>query len=112
MCMVTLDGSGQPISASDLVLYRTELPNGVGGDPRPAVRFEQHTVGGRLEADGTFRGTRWHTVGLEHESEDEPAMQLTPSTPSSEDIVAIKPSSPRSCGAPARGYTRRELSSV
>ena len=90
VCMVTLDASGRPVSASDLVLYRTALADGVDGDPRPAVRFEQHTVGGRLEADGTFHGTRWHTIGLEHEGEDEPAMQMTPSTPTADDIAAIK----------------------
>ena len=56
--LVTLDGKGRPISASDLVLYRSGLEDG-----RVEVRTE--SIGGRIEADGRFFGTRWTSIGYE-----------------------------------------------
>jgi hypothetical protein len=90
--LVLLDADGRPMSASDGVLYRIELPEGTADDPRPAVRFEMENVGGRLEPDGRFLGTRWRTVSLQHDEDDENATQLEslPSAPSEADIAAIK----------------------
>jgi hypothetical protein len=90
--LVLVDADGRPMSASDGVLYRIELPEGAAGDPRPAVRFEMENVGGRLEPDGRFLGTRWRTVSLQHGEDEENATQLesTPSAPSEADIAAIK----------------------
>jgi hypothetical protein len=89
--LVVVDADGRPISASDGVLYRTELPQGTADDPRPAARFEMESVGGRLEPDGRFLGTRWRTVSLQREDEEEATqMESTPSAPSDADITAIK----------------------
>jgi hypothetical protein len=82
--LVLLDADGRPISASDGVLYRIEQPDGM-------VRFEMESVGGRLEPDGRFLGTRWRNVSLQRENEDDATpLEATPSTPSDEDVVAIK----------------------
>ena len=90
--LVLVDADGRPLSASDGVVYRIELPQGTAGDPRPAVRFEMENVGGRLEPDGRFLGTRWRTVSLQHGEDDEDVTRLesTPSAPSEADIAAIK----------------------
>ena len=77
--LVVLDGSGLPISAGDTVVYC------VGRDTR------HENIGGRLEADGTFRGTRWTTIGVAPAEEgDEPELRSTPSEPSPEEIRGIK----------------------
>ena len=82
--LVVIDGDGRPISASDGVLFRIELPLG-------AARFEMESVGGRLEPDGRFLGTRWRTVSIQHrEEEDATQLESTPSVPSDADVAAIK----------------------
>ena len=82
--LVVIDGDGHPISASDGVLYRIELPQG-------AARFEMESVGGRLEPDGRFLGTRWRTVSIQHrDEEDATQLESTPSAPSDADVAAIK----------------------
>jgi len=76
---VTLDAAGRPISAGDTVLYRD------GGQVR------QESIGGRIEDDGTFNGTRWRTTGVEgSEDEDEPELVSTPSAPSPDEVEGIK----------------------
>jgi hypothetical protein len=78
--MVTLDAKGVPISASDWVLY-------VGGEPREYVH---ENVGGRIEPDGTFRGTRWRTVMVEAPESDEPQPRETVrSDPTPEDVQGL-----------------------
>ena len=55
--MITLDGNGKLLSASDPVLLQRKEPRG-----RDIVSiYDQETVGGRFEEDGSFRGTRWIT---------------------------------------------------
>ena len=92
--LVVLDETGAAISANDSVLYRTELPDGEAGDPRPAVRWEHESVGGRLEHDGRFLGTRWLTITVtDPDSDDEEHVrrrEATPSAPSDADVAAIK----------------------
>jgi len=92
--LVVLDETGWAISANDSVLYRTELPDGDGEDPRPAVRWEHESVGGRLERDGGFLGTRWLTITVtDPDSDDEEDVrrrEATPSPPSDADVAAIK----------------------
>jgi hypothetical protein len=80
--LVVLDATGRAISASDMVMYRAEF----GED----VVFFQETVGGRLEEDGTFRGTRWRTLGLESAKEEEAKLDPSPSVPSDADAQALK----------------------
>ena len=58
VAMVVLDAAGQPISASDMVMHRIERDN-------DEVEYVHDNVGGRIEADGRFLGTRWHSVSVE-----------------------------------------------
>jgi len=80
--LVVLDEKGRAISASDHVMYRAEL----SGD----VVFFQETVGGRLEADGTFRGTRWRTLGLDSPRDEEAKLDSSPSPPTEAEAQALK----------------------
>jgi hypothetical protein len=80
--LVVLNEKGRAISASDHVMYRAKL----GED----VVFFQETVGGRLEEDGTFRGTRWRTLGLESAKEEEAKLDPLPSAPSEAEANALK----------------------
>lgn len=80
--LVVLDAQGRAISASDMVMYRAEL----GGE----VVFFQETVGGRLEEDGSFRGTRWRTLGLDSPNDEEAKLDASPSTPTQAETQALK----------------------
>jgi len=93
--LVVLDANGQPISASDHVLYWSEVSRtGQDADTSSAkalsAKFYQESIGGRFETDGTFRGTRWQTVGEDYGDGSEPKMDSTPSEPSAADIAGIK----------------------
>jgi hypothetical protein len=78
--MVTVDGRGRAISASDLVLFRRGLDDG-----RVEVRTE--SIGGRIAADGRFFGTRWTATGFESRGVDaDSGIESTPSTPSDADV--------------------------
>ena len=93
--LVVLDATGKPISASDHVLYWSEVSK-IGQDAdavsgsAPHAEFYQESIGGRFETDGTFRGTRWQTVGEDYGDGSEPKMDSTPSEPSAADIAGIK----------------------
>ena len=93
--LVVLTASGQLISASDTVLYRSGVSK-TAQDTTPSspatdhVEFHSETIGGRFELDGTFHGTRWETSGIESSDGSEPEMSSKRSTPSEEDIAAIK----------------------
>lgn len=86
---VTLDATGRPISASDHVYLRDIT----GLDPTAAlharVPMRQESVGGRLEEDGSFRGTHWTVEGMEPD-DDEPTWTHTPRPPTDEEIVGLK----------------------
>jgi len=93
--LVVLTSSGQLISASDTVLYRseeskTDQDTGSFSATTDHVEFHSETIGGRFELDGTFRGTRWETSGVESPDGSEPMMNSKRSAPSPEDIAAIK----------------------
>jgi hypothetical protein len=83
---VVLDDEGRPISASDMVFYRTGAPV----EPEVRAQIRQESVGGRFEADGSFRGTRWLTVGPEPADDQSPDWESTPSEPSAADIAALR----------------------
>jgi hypothetical protein len=90
--LVVLDADGVPLSASDAVLYRTG-PDGASpsedGDA-PAV-IHQESVGGRFEPDGSFRGTRWHSVAVDPGGgSDELQWESTPSEPSASDVAGLR----------------------
>lgn len=80
--LVVLDAQGTAISASDMVMYRAEL----GGE----VVFFQETVGGRLEEDGSFRGTRWRTLGLDSPRDEEAKLEASPSPPTDAEAQALR----------------------
>ena len=89
--MVVLDAGGTLLSASDGVLYCT----GLSGGPAPTdceaptlVRVE--SIGGRFETDGSFRGTRWHSVAVDLGGDEEPEWESTPSEPSAEDVAGLR----------------------
>lgn len=85
--MLTLDATGRPISAGDYVLYEAD------GEPgeNAAVTYVHESLGGRLEEDGSFKGTRWHTVMVQQPGADEaePREQI-PSPPTDVEIAGIK----------------------
>ena len=79
--LVVLDADGVPVSASDGVFFR------IDGEPA-MVRHE--SIGGRFEADGTFRGTHWISEGPDP-GEDEPAdLASTPRAPHPDEIAALR----------------------
>ena len=80
--LVVLDAQGTPISANDMVMYSAEL----GGENV----FFQENVGGRLEADGSFRGTRWRTLGVEGPKDEEAKLDASPSQPTAAEGAALK----------------------
>jgi hypothetical protein len=93
--LVVLDATGQPISASDHVLYWSEVSKtdknaDTSSGRAPHAEFYQESIGGRFETDGTFRGTRWQTVGEDYHDGSEPKMDSTPSEPSAADIAGIR----------------------
>jgi hypothetical protein len=89
--MVVLDAAGQPISAGDTVVYQRKLaPQSDAPEAGSDTEFYQENVGGRIEQDGTFRGTRWHTVGVDRANSDEPELESTPSAPTEADVIGIK----------------------
>ncbi|HET7230169.1 MAG TPA: hypothetical protein VFJ16_09215 [Longimicrobium sp.] len=84
--MVTVDAAGQPVSASDHVMYRSEI--GSGADV--VTEFRHESVGGRLEPDGTFHGTRWSTVSTQTADGEDLSSHSTPSPPADDDAAAIR----------------------
>src|SRR3954468_7300900 len=89
--LVVLDADGTLLSASDAVLYRSapvgasSPANGAG-----AATILQMSVGGRFEPDGSFHGTRWHSVAVERGGEEELEWESTPSSPSEEDVEGLR----------------------
>lgn len=80
--MVTLDETGTPISAGDWVMYATQGADG--------TTYLHENVGGRLETDGSFRGTRWHSVTFQKpDSDDAELRESRNSPPSPDDVEAI-----------------------
>lgn len=77
--LVTLDETGRPISASDAVMYFAE------------GHAVHENVGGRLEPDGSFKGTRWRSISVEVEGKDDPEVRdSVPCAPSEEDVHNLK----------------------
>jgi hypothetical protein len=81
--LVTMDESGRPISASDHVLFRAPSDGG-------AWEVRQESIGGRLELDGTFRGTHWLVTGPEPLDDEEPSWDMRPRPPEDAEIAALK----------------------
>lgn len=81
--MVTVDASGTPLSAGDTVLYNI-APRQPGN-----ARYVTESIGGRLESDGSFHGTRWHTDSEAQPDDDSPPVEATPSTPDADEVAAL-----------------------
>ena len=80
--MVTL-ADGKPVSATDWVMFRSHSAEG--------TTCVHENVGGRLEPDGRFLGTRWRTVAFERPGVEEAEMrEMTRLPPSESDIEAIR----------------------
>jgi hypothetical protein len=58
-------------------------------DDAPAV-IHQESVGGRFEPDGSFRGTRWHSVALEPGGDEDPEWESTRSEPSPDEVAGLR----------------------
>lgn len=80
---VVVDAGDVPMSASDWVMHRVDTGDGV-------LTWHHHSVGGRLEPDGTFRGTRWHTVAMQTGNDENPTLNSTPSAPDEADVAGIR----------------------
>jgi hypothetical protein len=87
--LVVLDASGRAISASDGVVYRHEIA-GAGPDGAPAVAWRQESLGGRLEPDGSFRGTHWVSTSIEEADGTARDAQLTPSEPTAAEAARLR----------------------
>ena len=88
--MVVLDATGQPISAGDHVMICRPVP----GDDVARTEYTHDSIGGRLEADGTFNGTRWHMVRVlaedEEDTQEAAVAGSQSSRPTDEEIVLLK----------------------
>ena len=81
--MVTLDEAGTPISAGDWVMFRRQDAEG--------ITYVHENVGGRLDPNGRFHGTRWRSVMFERSGSDKPEMrETTQLPPSAQDVEAIQ----------------------
>jgi hypothetical protein len=87
--LVTLDEHGALLSGSDLVMYVLET----SPDGDEATLTEHHSVGGRFETDGSFRGTH-SKLTLESAAdggEDESKVRSAENRPpTDEEITALR----------------------
>jgi hypothetical protein len=83
--LVVLDATARPIAASDHVLFWSP-----GDGPSDPAQVRQESIGGRLEADGSFSGTCWLVTGPDPK-DDEPAQwDSTPRPPTPAEIAALR----------------------
>jgi hypothetical protein len=82
--LVVLDASSRPVAASDHVLFWS--PGQRPSDPR---QIRQESIGGRLEPDGTFRGTCWVVAGPEPANDDPPQWDSTSRPPTAAESAAF-----------------------
>ncbi len=73
--------AGKPISAGDWVMYCSGRP----------LQYVHENVGGRIQPDGSFLGTRWRTVAVEVPGQEEPEQkEMVKSDPTDEDVAGIR----------------------
>ena len=87
--MVTIDASGRPISASDHVMLRHVGHEDGAADPGEKTIMNQSSLGGRIEHDGTFRGTFWTVEGPEPDGDELPQWLQTPRAPTDEEVARL-----------------------
>lgn len=85
--LITVDATRAVLSAGDGVMFHREERR--GNDLWNI--YDHESVGGRFEADGSFRGTRWR-IHTEQPGDDEAqaATSSTPSTPSADDVALLR----------------------
>ena len=83
---VLVDHRGQPLSASDHMLYRSAHPH----DRSAPAHIEQESIGCRIDPDGSFRGTCWRVVGPEPAEGEEPQWTMAPRPPTAEEIATLR----------------------
>ena len=83
--MVVTDGSARPVAASDHVLFRWP-----GAAPSEPARMRQESIGGRIEPDGSFKGTCWLVTGPEPVDDEPPQWESTPRPPTDAEIAALR----------------------
>jgi hypothetical protein len=86
---VVLDASGSLLSGGDNVLYRSGLSEASPPAEDAPALIRQESIGGRFESDGSFHGTRWHSVAVDR-GEDELDWESTRSEPSAEDVAGLR----------------------
>ena|SRR5688572_13907589 len=85
--MVTLDGGGKLLSASDHVMRHRTEPR----DRHIVTIYDHENVGGRFEEGGAFHGTRWQTRTEQIDNDEEHAqMTSLPSPPSASDVTSLR----------------------
>jgi hypothetical protein len=87
--LVVLDASGALLSAGDGVLYRTGLSEAAPPPEDVPALIRQESVGGRFESDGSFHGTRWHSLAVDR-GEEELDWESTRSEPSPDDVAGLR----------------------
>lgn len=81
--MVTLDAGGRALSAGDTVVYRQAEGS--------QVRWRHESLGGRIEEDGAFWGTRWRSVSTGTvESDETEILEQERFEPSADDAARLK----------------------
>ena len=67
-------------------MYRSESVQ----DGEAITEYRHESLGGRLEADGSFRGTRWHMLTVQAADGREIRQEAIPSEPDAGDVRALK----------------------
>jgi hypothetical protein len=88
--LVVLDAAGTLLSAGDSVLYHTSLSETPAPSEDAVALIRQESVGGRFEPDGSFHGTRWHSVAVDRGGEEDPEWESTRSEPSPDDVARLR----------------------
>jgi hypothetical protein len=83
--LIVLDATARPIAASDHVLFWSP-----GDGPSAPAQVRQESIGGRLEADGSFTGTCWLVTGPEPEDDEPPQWDSTHRPPTAAEIAALR----------------------
>ena len=83
--LVTVDEAAQLLSASDMVIYRSDSKD-VSGTTE--VRHE--SIGGRFEPGGRFLGTRWVSTALERGESEQLDWDAVPNPASVADGAALR----------------------
>lgn len=82
--LITLDEAGALLSGGDHVMFvRETTPDGL-----EATLTEHHSLGGRFETDGSFRGTHWISVLETSPGADEGVTRSAEHRPPTDDEIA------------------------